>query len=94
MKAIVGQELLDDDLGLVQLVGEGKTASMFVVKNLKGRGNDVVRNASVLAILPGDAESNGVTEPTYPIRRGVCRWEYRGSCVVEAYKGMMEDEAK
>eukprot|EP00965_Chrysotila_dentata_P074208 2451098-Pleurochrysis_carterae.AAC.1 len=63
MKATVGQELLDDDLGLVQMVGEGETAGTFVVKNLEGGGNDVVRNASVLAVLPRDAESDDDAEP-------------------------------
>eukprot|EP00965_Chrysotila_dentata_P038588 1281485-Pleurochrysis_carterae.AAC.1 len=47
MKAVIGQELLDDDLGLVQMVGEGTAPGIFVVKHLEGSGDDVTRKASV-----------------------------------------------
>eukprot|EP00965_Chrysotila_dentata_P242031 6204652-Pleurochrysis_carterae.AAC.1 len=76
MKASAGQDVMNDELGM-----DYETDREVAVK------------ASRICLLPGElSDDDDDDKPTYPIVKGMCRWEYKGDGVAEAYKEMQADQ--
>eukprot|EP00965_Chrysotila_dentata_P071065 2348312-Pleurochrysis_carterae.AAC.1 len=81
MTASKGADLFDDEWGNVTLVGAGEDANTLKVGILTGETK--IRPSLKLRVLT-EAElaahdESDEEEIRYPIIRGLCRWEYRGS---------------
>eukprot|EP00965_Chrysotila_dentata_P126520 4183160-Pleurochrysis_carterae.AAC.1 len=94
MKAVKGQNLQDDELGSVKLLGNGDEPDTFLAY-VDFTGEQRIRMATGFSVVEDDDDNDDDEEEiSYPITSGVCRWEYRGDGMAEAYKELHEDEAK